>query len=65
MQGISIKILTERISLINTEIIQNYINENLKIVVKHAQNGMIYLKLEGSQDKLNELEKLIKDAKGS
>jgi hypothetical protein len=65
MQKLHIKVFTERNALINTESIYLFIDKNFKTHVKHSQNGMTYLKLEGTQQNFNELEKLIKDGKGS
>jgi hypothetical protein len=65
MQKVHIKVFTERNTLINQEIIYSFINENFKTLVKHSQNGMTYLKLEGLTEKFNEFEKLIEDGKGS
>ena len=60
-----IKIYNDRKVILNGVVISSYIIDNTETLIKHHQNDMIYLKLEGTEENFKELNKLIEHAKRS
>ena len=59
------KIYNDRTSILNGVVVGKFIIDEFETLIKHGQNGMTYLKLEGKEENFNKLDKLILDAKGS
>jgi len=53
------KVITERSSILNKLVINDFLTEHFEIIAKFSQNNMTYMKLEGEEKRFIELQNLI------